>query len=157
MTTWEWVQNRKIIAIVRGLAPEYMLKLADALYAGGIDLMEVTFNQQKPETWKDTAAAIKAIGEHMEGKMLAGAGTVITDEQLQLVINSGGTWNEAPKVAGPKFAKDQKAVPYQTKRGMRDVLVEGAISGNIGCKVGTVLFYVALAVIVIAIVLHFVR
>ena len=25
MTTLEWVQNRKIIAIVRGLAPEYML------------------------------------------------------------------------------------------------------------------------------------
>ena len=84
MTTLEWVQKSKIIAIVRGLNPEYMLKLADALYAGGIDLMEVTFNQQKPETWKDTAAAIKAIGDHMAGKMLAGAGTVITEEQLQM-------------------------------------------------------------------------
>ena len=84
MTTLEWVQNRKIIAIVRGLAPEYMLKLADALYAGGIDLMEVTFSQAKPETWKDTAAAIRAIGEYMEGKMLVGAGTVVTDEQLQM-------------------------------------------------------------------------
>lgn len=50
------------------------MKLAEALHAGGIDLMEVTLNQVKPETWKDTAAAIKAVGEHMKGKMLVGGG-----------------------------------------------------------------------------------
>ena len=55
----ERVKQGKVIAIVRGLKPEYMLKLADALYAGGIDCIEVTFNQAKPETWADTAAAIK--------------------------------------------------------------------------------------------------
>ena len=60
MTALEWVQRSKIIAIVRGLPKEYMTRLAEALYAGGIDLMEVTFHQQKPETWKDTAAAIAA-------------------------------------------------------------------------------------------------
>ena len=57
MTHLEWIQHSKVIAIVRGLAPEYMVKLAEALYEGGIDLMEVTFNQAKPETWADTAAA----------------------------------------------------------------------------------------------------
>ena len=50
MTALEWVQRSKIIAIVRGLPKEYMTRLAEALYAGGIDLMEVTFHQQKPET-----------------------------------------------------------------------------------------------------------
>ena len=59
MTTMEWVRAKKIIAIVRGLQPDYMLRLADALYAGGIDLMEVTFNQKQPETWQDTAAAVQ--------------------------------------------------------------------------------------------------
>lgn len=96
MTTLEWVKSSKIIAIVRGLSPAYMLKLADALYAGGIDLMEVTFNQQKPETWQDTAAAIKAIGEHMQGRMLAGAGTVITDEQLELAYQAGAKYIITP-------------------------------------------------------------
>ena len=70
MTALEWVQRSKIIAIVRGLPKEYMTRLAEALYAGGIDLMEVTFHQQKPETWKDTAAAIAAVDSCMEGKML---------------------------------------------------------------------------------------
>ena len=98
MTTLEWVQNRKIIAIVRGLKTEYMLKLAEALYEGGIDLMEVTFNQKDPTTWKDTAAAIKAIGEHMEGKMLAGAGTVLTLEQLDLARDAGAKYIITPNI-----------------------------------------------------------
>ena len=84
MTALEWVQRSKIIAIVRGLPKEYMTRLAEALYAGGIDLMEVTFHQQKPETWKDTAAAIAAVDSCMEGKMLVGAGTVLTLEQLDM-------------------------------------------------------------------------
>lgn len=106
--TLEWVQRSKIIAIVRGLAPEHMLKLADALYAGGIDLMEVTFNQAKPETWKDTAAAIQAIGEHMAGKMLAGAGTVITEEQLQMAIDAGAKYIITPNTK-PDLIRKVKA------------------------------------------------
>lgn len=96
MTNLEWIQQRKIIAIVRGLAPEYMVKLAEALYEGGIDLMEVTFNQAKPETWKDTAAAIKAVSEHMQGKMLVGAGTVIKQEQLDMAKEAGALYIITP-------------------------------------------------------------
>lgn len=96
MTTMEWVLARKVIAIVRGLSPEPMLGLSDALYAGGIDLMEVTFNQAKPETWKDTAAAIQAISRHMEGKMLVGAGTVLTQEQLQMAADAGAKYIITP-------------------------------------------------------------
>lgn len=96
MTTLEWVRERKIIAIVRGLKTEYMLRLADALYAGGIDLIEVTFNQKAPETWKDTAEAIRAIAAHMEGKMLAGAGTVVTQEQLDMARDAGAKYIITP-------------------------------------------------------------
>lgn len=108
MTTMEWVNERKIIAIVRGLKTEYMLKLAEALYAGGIDLMEVTFNQKDPASWKDTAAAIRAIGEHMEGKMLAGAGTVITEEQLNLALEAGAKYIITPNT-NPELIRKVKA------------------------------------------------
>ena len=96
MTTWEWVQERKIIAIVRGLAPEYMTRLAEALWQGGIDLMEVTFSQDRPDTWRDTAAAIEAIGRHMADSMLVGAGTVLTGEQLQLAVDAGARYIITP-------------------------------------------------------------
>ena len=57
MTALEYVQQRKIVAIVRGLSPEYMVRLGHAFEEGGIGLMEVTYNQSAPETWKDTANA----------------------------------------------------------------------------------------------------
>ena len=55
------VRDRKIIAIIRGFAPDTCLRLAEAYAAGGIGLVEVTFNQKSPETWKDTAAMIVAL------------------------------------------------------------------------------------------------
>ena len=36
------IWKRKVISIVRGLPVNYMLDLAQALCAGGIDLMEIT-------------------------------------------------------------------------------------------------------------------
>lgn len=107
MTTLEFVRKSKIIAIVRGLEPEYMLKLAEALYKGGVDLMEVTFDQTKPDTWKDTAAAIKAVGEAMEGKMLAGAGTVVTLEQLHMAADAGAKYIISPNM-NPSIIRETK-------------------------------------------------
>ena len=80
MTALEWVQRSKIIAIVRGLPKEYMTRLAEALYAGGIDLMEVTFHQQKPETRKDTAAAIAAA----PSRVISGFFTSVPPYMIQL-------------------------------------------------------------------------
>ena len=108
MTTWDWVQKRKIIAIVRGLEPAYMTRLAEAFWQGGIDLMEVTFSQAKPETWRDTAGAIEAIGRHMEGKMLVGAGTVITDEQLHMAIDAGAQYIITPNT-NPELIRETRA------------------------------------------------
>ena len=96
MTTLQWVQKSKIIAIVRGLSSEHIINLANALFEGGIDLIEVTFNQAKPETWKETADAIRALQTNMEGKMLVGAGTVITEEQLQISIDAGAKYIITP-------------------------------------------------------------
>lgn len=98
MTTLEWVKTSKIIAIVRGLKTEYMIPLSEALLRGGIDLMEVTFNQKEPSSFTDTAEAIRAVSRHMEGKMLVGAGTVLTFEQLDLAVNAGAKYIITPNV-----------------------------------------------------------
>ena len=57
----EAIKERKIVAIVRGLKPEYLLRLGHAFEEGGIGLMEVTYNQREPETWADTARGIEAV------------------------------------------------------------------------------------------------
>lgn len=98
MNTMEWVQTHKLIAIARGLGPEPMERLADALLQGGIRLLEVTFNQARPETWADTAAAIRQICDRFDGRMLAGAGTVVSLDQLHLAADAGAKYIISPNV-----------------------------------------------------------
>ena len=99
MTTWEAIQKHKLIAIVRGLSPAHMLHLADALSAGGVSLIEVTFNQANPETWADTAGAIQALSRERTGKVLAGAGTVMTVEQLRMAADAGAQYIISPSIS----------------------------------------------------------
>ena len=92
------VREKRIVAIVRGFAPDICLKLAEAYAKGGIGLVEVTFNQRAPETWKDTATAIKAIRERFAGTVRVGAGTVLTEEQLSMCVDAGGEYMITPNV-----------------------------------------------------------
>ena len=92
------VREKRIIAIIRGFAPDICLKLAEAYANGGIGLVEVTFNQKAPETWKDTAAAIRAIKDRFAGSVRVGAGTVLTEEQLSLCEQAGGEYMITPSV-----------------------------------------------------------
>ena len=92
------VRDTRIVAIIRGFAPDTCLRLAEAYATSGIRLVEVTFNQKAPETWKDTAAAIRAIRERFGGRVRAGAGTVLTEEQLSMCIDAGGEYMITPNV-----------------------------------------------------------
>ena len=92
------VLDKKIVAIIRGMDPEICVKLAEAFYAGGINMVEVTFNQAKPEEFYKTADAIKAIREKFEGKIFVGAGTVITMDQLMMAYEAGAQYIISPGV-----------------------------------------------------------
>ena len=96
MTPLEYVKERKIVAIVRGLRPEYMVRLAHAFEEGGIGLMEVTYNQRAPETWADTAKAIEAVAKEFDERMLVGAGTVINAEQCEQALEAGAKFIVSP-------------------------------------------------------------
>lgn len=92
------VRDRKAVAIIRGYGPETCLRLAEAYAKGGLGLVEVTFSQKAPETWRDTAAAIAAIRERFAGAVRVGAGTVLTAEQLALCEQAGGEYMITPNV-----------------------------------------------------------
>ena len=86
------VLEHKVISIVRGMAPEKILPVAQALYDGGIRLIEVTFNQKEPENFYKTADAIRAITETMGDKMLVGAGTVTSVELVEMAAAAGAKY-----------------------------------------------------------------
>ena len=92
------VRDGRIIAIIRGFAPDVCLRLAESYAKGGIRLVEVTFAQKAPETWKDTASAIRSIKERFGADMKVGAGTVLTEEQLSICEQAGGEYMITPNV-----------------------------------------------------------
>ncbi|MCI8996739.1 MAG: hypothetical protein HFI30_13835 [Lachnospiraceae bacterium] len=85
----EQILEHKIIAIVRGVEGEKVGKIAKALYEGGIRLMEITFNQREPDSFVETAEAIRAVKAEMEGRMTVGAGTVISTALVELAHEAG--------------------------------------------------------------------
>jgi 2-dehydro-3-deoxyphosphogluconate aldolase/(4S)-4-hydroxy-2-oxoglutarate aldolase len=72
------VLDKKIVAIVRGVYGQDAVNLAKALYAGGIELLEVTFDQSKPESLNRTSDTVKMLCQELGDKMYFGAGTVTT-------------------------------------------------------------------------------
>lgn len=90
------VLQRKLIAIVRGVYGEDCLNLAKALYEGGIELMEVTFDQSKPECLTQTSDTVKLLREQMGNKMAIGAGTVTSLEMLKLAKEAGAQFIVSP-------------------------------------------------------------
>jgi len=94
----QMMEQEKVIAIVRGIAADKCMKVADALYEGGIRLMEITFNQKDPTSFRTTADCIESISKKYEGRMMVGAGTVVTTEQVELAARAGGRFIISPDV-----------------------------------------------------------
>ena len=90
------VAENRIITIVRGVYGEQIVDLAQALYAGGIRMMEITFDQKNTQDWNRTAQAITCVAEKMKGRMLVGAGTVTSVQLVELAHEAGAQYIISP-------------------------------------------------------------
>ena len=107
------IEATKVVAIIRGMAPEICVRLAKAYQEGGIRLVEVTFNQVgDPE---DTVTAIKAIRAAYPD-MHVGAGTVITERQLDLAVGAGAEFIVTPN-CNPAIIRKANAAGLATMPG----------------------------------------
>ena len=95
-TVIESINKNKVIVIVRGVDTENCIKLAEALYEGGIRLMEITYNQSDPSSWETTARTIGDIAEKFEGRLFAGAGTVTNTRLVEMTSEVGGKYIISP-------------------------------------------------------------
>ena len=108
------VAETRVVAIIRGMEPEICVKLAEAYLAGGIRLVEVTYDQTgDPEK---TVRAIRAIRERFANEMHVGAGTVLTADQLERTIAAGGKFMVTPSV-NPELIRRANAAGLVTMPG----------------------------------------
>lgn len=105
----ELIKETGVVAIVRGTAPDAVLKVADALYAGGVRAIEVTMNTA------GVIDIIRTVSTGVGDKMLVGAGTVLDAQAATMAILAGAQFIVAPnldeEVVRTTHAHGKLAVP----------------------------------------------
>ncbi len=81
-----------IIAVLRGINPEQVVSVGEALTQSGIMIMEVTLNSPSPYT------SIQRLSQRFATEILVGAGTVTRVEQVHKVKQAGGRLIVAPNM-----------------------------------------------------------
>jgi 2-dehydro-3-deoxyphosphogluconate aldolase / (4S)-4-hydroxy-2-oxoglutarate aldolase len=92
MTTLSQILQHKIVAIIRGADPGDVLKIAEALYGGGVKVLEVTMNSA------NALALIGQLSKTMKDKMLIGAGTVLDAATAKSAIHAGAQFIISPSL-----------------------------------------------------------
>lgn len=83
------IEEEKLIAIIRKPENETLIPAVKALYAGGVRLMEITFDRSGQIPPEHTAAQIKAIKDAIP--IYVGAGTVTSVKEVELAYNAGAS------------------------------------------------------------------
>jgi 2-dehydro-3-deoxyphosphogluconate aldolase/(4S)-4-hydroxy-2-oxoglutarate aldolase len=90
MTTFQQILTHKIVAIIRGAEPGDVLEIAGALYKGGVRCLEITLNSA------NALQVIENISQKMEGRIVVGAGTVLSAGEAGDAIAAGAKFIISP-------------------------------------------------------------
>src|SRR5215203_4858110 len=92
MSVLSQLLQHKIIAILRGVHPDRVVPIIEALFEGGIRAVEITLNSV------DAYKVIKQVSNKMQEKMLVGAGTVLDASSALKVIDVGAQFIISPSL-----------------------------------------------------------
>ncbi len=79
-----------IVAVIRAESSELLVDVADALFAGGVEIMEVTF------TVPGAVGVLERVAERLGDRVLLGAGTVLDPETARAALLAGAQFIVAP-------------------------------------------------------------
>ncbi|WP_134089195.1 bifunctional 4-hydroxy-2-oxoglutarate aldolase/2-dehydro-3-deoxy-phosphogluconate aldolase [Olivibacter sp. XZL3] len=115
MSVRSQIAESKIVAIIRGADPLDVVHIAQALYEGGIQLLEITMNSTEP------LAAIERISNELGDKMVIGAGTVLDGDGVRNAQKAGAKFILSPIV-------DEEVITMTKSLGM--VSIPGAYTAT---------------------------
>ena len=88
----KWLEEFPLIAILRGIHPDDCLEIGQGLFQIGFRLIEIPLNS--PEPFK----SIQKLSLNVKGSAIVGAGTILQENQLELLSDSGGKLAVMPHV-----------------------------------------------------------
>jgi 2-dehydro-3-deoxyphosphogluconate aldolase/(4S)-4-hydroxy-2-oxoglutarate aldolase len=88
--TLERVRELGLLAVIRGPSPEVTLKMVDALVAGGVYGIEITF------TTPQAASVVKVLDEKFSDEILLGMGTLTNPGQVVEAEEAGARFIVSP-------------------------------------------------------------
>ena len=97
-------------------------------------------------TFCSNASRLIAKGEH--------PGIKLSDKEIHRIVESNGTWFDVGSMERAKLPKG--VVYFKKRRSTADNLVDKAVGGKKGCKVAATIFWIVLAIVVIALIWAFV-
>lgn len=115
MSTLYQILEHKIIAIIRGAHPNDVVKIAKALYAGGIRILEIAMNSPEP------FAVIKSVTDELGDKIVIGAGTVLDIASARQAVTAGAKFILSPIV-------DSEVINMAKSRGI--ISIPGAFTAT---------------------------
>ncbi len=80
----ERLSRSPLVAIIRGVTPDEVEAVGEAILAGGIEIIEVPLNSPEP------LQSIRRLAGRLAGRALVGAGTVLNDGHVGEVVEAGG-------------------------------------------------------------------
>ncbi len=86
------IYDNKLVAIIRGVPSHQILQVAQALYTGGIRIVEITVDTP------NVLQVIEQVRKEYDGKMIVGAGTVLDAETARAAIMAGSQFIFSPTV-----------------------------------------------------------
>ncbi len=107
-TAIRMLEQEKLIVILDSIEKETLIPLTEALYAGGVRLVELPFSGKAREADLETAEMLRMLTTHWQDRMLVGAGAVLTEEQVWLAGIAG--------VAFISFSDTKKSVIHEARR-----------------------------------------
>ena len=90
------IEENKVIAILRRPDEDTLIKGMRELYRAGVRLAEITFDRSGKYDKEYTARLITKLNEEFDGKMLIGAGTVMSEEDVMIAYKAGARFMISP-------------------------------------------------------------
>lgn len=113
------IMKEKIVGIIRGVPSTYILQTIQALYEGGIRCVEIAIDHKTEESIENTYTCIKLATDKFADKMLIGAGTILTVEEIKKTSSLGALYMISPNT-------DETVIKETKKMGL--ISMPGAMS-----------------------------